>query len=115
MSFLPRLFGFRTKIECGESQITKDNSYSCGGTALNASIDGTIIKKNVRIQGRAGLQCLIDDKAKDTIDPASPFPNGPVQIIAGSGPFKGKLVSTSQSIANFPIIDTPATVPGDVS
>src|SRR5256712_6754660 len=29
---------FEQSIECGESQVTKDNSFSCGGTAMNASI-----------------------------------------------------------------------------
>ncbi len=108
---------FEQSIECGESQVTKDNSFSCGGTAMNASIATGMTKKDVRNQGRAGLQCLIDEKAPDTIDPATNFPTTPIQIIAGSGPFKGNLISTSRSIANFPIIDTSLAItfpPGDV-
>jgi len=89
-----------------------------GGTATNAYVDTGMTRGNLGSQAGAGLQCLIHDPSNDTIDPASPYPNGPTQIIAGSGPFKGKLVSTSQSIANFPIINSGPTVPlppsGDV-
>jgi hypothetical protein len=46
--------------------------------------------------------------SNDTIDPATNFPTTPIEIIAGSVP--GQHVSTSQSIANFPIINSGPTV-----
>ena len=101
-------------LRCGESQLqATTSSYSCGGTQTNAYVDTAITRR----EGRAGLECLTNDPSKDTIDPASNYPTGPIQIIAGSGPLPGKLVSTSQSIANFPIIDSSTAItvpPGDV-
>ncbi|HEV2731023.1 MAG TPA: pilus assembly protein TadG-related protein [Terriglobales bacterium] len=102
---------FEQSIECGRSQLKATASpYSCGGTATNAYVDMTMTRGNVRNQGHNGLQCLRHYPSNDTIDPASSFPNGPIQIIAGSGPFSGGLVSTSQSIATFPIIDSGPAV-----
>src|SRR5437870_5953980 len=111
---------FEQSIECGESRLKATTSpYSCGGTATNAYVDTAMTRGNVRSQGHAGLQCLRDYPSNDTIDPATNFPTTPIQIIAGSGPTPGKLVSTSQSIANFPIIKSGPSVqitvpPGDV-
>jgi len=109
---------FEQSIECGESQLRATTSpYSCGGTATNAYVDYGMTRGELNSEGHAGLQCLIHEPSNDTIDPATNFPNGPIQIIAGSGPTPGKLVSTSQSIANFPIIDNSTAItipPGDV-
>jgi hypothetical protein len=109
---------FEQSIECGESQLqATTSSYSWGATQTNAYVDTAITRRQVRNEGRAGLECLTNDPSKDTIDPASHYPTGPIQIIAGSGPLPGKLVSTSQSIANFPIIDSSTAItvpPGDV-
>src|SRR5213593_4311515 len=111
---------FEQSVECGESHLKATTSpYSCGGTATNAYVDTAMTRGNVRSQGHAGLQCLRDYPSNDTIDPATNFPTTPIQIIAGSGPTPGKLVSTSQSIANFPIIKSGPSVqitvpPGDV-
>jgi Putative Flp pilus-assembly TadE/G-like len=109
---------FEQSIECGESQLKATASpYSCGGTVTNAYVNTAMTRGNVRSQGRAGIQCLIHEPSNDTIDPATNFPSTPIQIIAGSGPFSGHLVSSSQSIANFPIIDNSTAItipPGDV-
>jgi Putative Flp pilus-assembly TadE/G-like len=109
---------FEQSIECGESQLKATASpYSCVGTVTNAYVNTAMTRGNVRSQGRAGIQCLIHEPSNDTIDPATNFSSGPIQIIAGSGPTPGKLVSTSQSIANFPIIDNSNAItipPGDV-
>jgi hypothetical protein len=96
---------FEHSIECGKSEITNQTStYSCGGAANNALVNTTSSTSAVRRQGEDGVQCLIHYPSHDTIALAN-FPEGPMQITAGSGPFQAKLVSTSQSIANFPIID----------
>ncbi len=109
---------FEQSIECGESQLKATASpYSCGGTVTNAYVDYGMTRGNLNSQGHAGLQCLIHKPSNDTIDPATNFPTTPIQVIAGSGPTPGKLVSTSQSIANFPIIDNSNAItipPGDV-
>jgi Putative Flp pilus-assembly TadE/G-like len=111
---------FEQSIECGESQLKATTSpYSCGGTATNAYVDTAMTRGNLLNQGHPGLQCLRHYPSNDTIDPATNFPTTPIEIIAGSGPTPGKLVSTSQSIANFPIINSGPTVqitvpPGDV-
>jgi Flp pilus assembly protein TadG len=101
---------FEQCIECGESKITNQtSSYSCGGAANNALLDTISSTKSFRDQGRNGVQCLINSPSNDTILPAN-FPSGPMQITAGSGPLSGKLVSSSRSIANFPIIDSSAPI-----
>ena len=103
---------FEQSIECGESQLKATTSpYSCGGTATNAYVNTAMTRGQVRNQGHDGLQCLRHYPSNDTIDPATNFPTTPIQIIAGSGPVPGQRVSTSQSIANFPIIDSSAAMP----
>jgi len=110
---------FEQSIECGLSQLQATASpYSCGGTLPNAYVDTVITRRQVRNEGRAGLHCLISEPSNDAIDTANDnYPTGPIPIIAHSGPLNGKTVSTSQSIANFPIIDSSAAItipPGDV-
>ncbi|HZD08540.1 MAG TPA: hypothetical protein VE176_09845, partial [Candidatus Limnocylindrales bacterium] len=103
--------------ECGMSQLKPASSPSaCGGTIENVYVDTAMTRGQLNSQGGNGLECLINNPSNDTIDPASTFPNGPIQIIAGSGPLNGQTVSTSQSIANFPIIDNskPMTPAGTV-
>jgi hypothetical protein len=59
-----------------------------------------------------GLKCLIGHPGNDSIvvdDLQAGI--GPAKITARSGPLSGQLVSTSKSIATFPIIDTPITAP----
>lgn len=103
---------FEQSIECGKSQITNQtSSYSCGGAANNAVLDTTTSTKVIRREGETGVQCLIHYPSHDTIALAN-FPTGPMQITgAASGHFPGKLVSTSRSIANFPIIDADSSTP----
>src|SRR5438309_3151661 len=111
---------FEQSIECGESQLKATTSpYSCGGTATNAYVNTAMTRGQVRNQGQDGLQCLRHYPSNDTIDPATNFPTTPIQIIAGRGQVPGQRVSTSQSIANFPIIKSGPSVqitvpPGDV-
>ena len=90
---------FEQSVECCDF-----NTYSCGGTAWNASIDLTIAGNNSRQDTHQGLQCLANLSAPDTLD-ARNFPVDPMKITAGSGPQSGNLVSTSNSIVTLPIFD----------
>jgi hypothetical protein len=92
------------------------NAYRCGGTTPNATVDTIATSRNVRREADNGLQCLINasgsgpGQGQDVLD-ASNFPNGPMQITASSGPQSGNLVTTSRSIATFPVFDNTAAVP----
>jgi len=97
-------------IECCDF---RPPSYSCGGTIL---VDTATSSKNVRRDADNGVECLINasgsgpGQGQDSLDPANFLAgSGPLQITANSGPLNGRLVFTSNSIATFPIIDTPIT------
>jgi Flp pilus assembly protein TadG len=100
---------FEHSIECCDF-----NTYSCGAAAVNILTDTTIRHGQLRNETNNGVQCLIGP-APDTLDPASlpGFTAGtePPRITAGSGPHSGVLVTTSNSIVNFPIIDTRNPLP----
>jgi hypothetical protein len=55
---------------------------------------------------------LIGKPNEDRFDDRSPLQagTGPPTITAGSGPSSGQLVTTSKSIATFPIIDTDTPI-----
>jgi Flp pilus assembly protein TadG len=97
-------------IECCDF---RPSSYSCGGTI---PVDISTSSKDVRRDADNGVQCLINasgsgpGQGQDSLDPANFLASsGPMQITANSGPLNGRLVFTSNSIATFPIIDTPIT------
>jgi Putative Flp pilus-assembly TadE/G-like len=94
---------FEHSIECCDV-----NSYQCGGTVPNGAADITITTKQVDKETHDGIACLINKPSQDTIFSAN-FPTGPMEITARSGPLSGQLVSTSQSNASFPIINTPVS------
>jgi len=110
-NFLPACAGatdYERSIEgCDE------NSYqylNCGGTgAPNAQWDTTVnpLYNNVN---NAGVECLIGNGNEDTLA-YPPYPTGPFQITAGSGPVTGQLVGTSRSIVTIPIIDSRNPIP----
>jgi hypothetical protein len=95
---------FEQSIECCDF-----NAYSCGAAAPKVNIDTTIRHNQLRNETNNGVQCLISG-APDTLDvtslPGFAAGTDPVRITAGSGPHSGTVVTTSNSIANFPIIDT---------
>jgi len=101
---------FEQSIECCDF-----NAYHCGGTVPNGAADTTIITKQVDNETHDGVACLINKPSQDQLDPGSNFPTGPQQFKAGSGPLSGRLVSTSRSIASFPIINTPVPATGQVT
>jgi hypothetical protein len=97
---------FEHAIECGMSHLSTTSSSACGGTVENVSVDTLMTRGQLKTQGGDGLECLINHPSNDSIDLANDnYPSGPIPIIARSGPLNGKTVSSSQSIANFPIID----------
>jgi Flp pilus assembly protein TadG len=102
---------FEQSVECCDF-----NSYSCGGTTWNASIDLTILGNTFRQDTHQGLQCLTNMPSQDLLD-TSNFPTGPMTISARSGPQSGKLVSTSSSIVTLPIFNekTVDTLNGNVT
>jgi hypothetical protein len=82
------------------------SSSACGGTLENVYVDTAMTRGRLNSQRGNGLECLINHPSNDSIDTANDnYPTGPIPIIAHSGPLNGKTVSTSHSIANFPIID----------
>src|SRR5262249_24705494 len=95
-------------IECCDLR-----TYSCGGTTtLDTTADTIITKGAVQNAVDNGFQCLIQHPGQATIDATDlQAGTGPARITAGSGPQSGQLVTTSKSIATFPIIDTPITPP----
>jgi Flp pilus assembly protein TadG len=101
---------FEQSIECCDF-----NAFSCGAAAPKVNVDVTIRHSQLRNQTTNGVQCLIGG-APDTLDAASlpGFVAGtdPVRITAGSGPHSGTFVTTSNSIANLPIIDTTTPIIG---
>jgi hypothetical protein len=101
---------FEQSIECCDF-----NAYSCGAAAVKIFTDTNIRHGQLRTETNNGVQCLTGNGAPDTLDPTSlpGFSAGtdPVRITAGSGPHSGNLVTTSNSIANLPIIDTSAPLP----
>jgi len=101
---------FERSIECCDF-----NAYHCGGTVPNGAADTVITTKQVDNETKAGVSCLINEPSQDQLDPSSNFPTGPQQFKAGSGPLSGQLVSTSPSIASFPIINTPVPATGQVT
>ena len=101
---------FEQSIECCDF-----NDYRCGGTVPNGAADTVITTKQVDNETKDSAACLINKPSQDQLDPGSNFPTGPQQFKAGSGPLSGQLVSTSRSIASFPIINTPVPATGQVT
>ena len=98
---------FEQSIECCDF-----NTYSCGGTTPNAAVDLAIHRSQLRNETNNGVQCLINKPSEDTLDPTNLIAGtGPARITSNSGVQSGKLVTTSKSIANLPIIDTTAPIP----
>jgi len=93
---------FEQSIECCDLA-----PVSCGGTANNANIDINIHRNQVRNQTQNGISCMINKPSNDQVDVTDLLAGiGPARITANSGPQGGNLVTTSRSIAYFPIIDT---------
>lgn len=79
------------------------------------NIDALLLDPPLSNGTNNGLQCLTNDPNPDTIDPASLLEltagTGPARITAASGPQNGNLVTTSRSVATFPIIENLSAAP----
>lgn len=103
-------------IECADA-----NSYaflSCGGGSTQAQWDSSVNPGGSPGATATGAECLIHatgaglGQGQDTLANPAPWPNGPFQITAQSGPQSGNLVTTSNSIVTIPIVDNTTIVNG---
>ncbi|MBV8051154.1 MAG: hypothetical protein JOZ80_08195 [Acidobacteriaceae bacterium] len=107
---------FERSIECSDA-----NAYaylSCGGGAANAQWDSTVIPAGAAHETRDGVFCLTHETSEggpgsnsgqDILTDPSPWPAGPKEITAESGPQSGNKVSTSSSIVSIPLINPTVT------
>ena len=97
---------YETSIDCCDSASPPATQYLCG-TAVPVPIDTALVNPALSTQTDQGLQCVTNHPAEDTLDPTDlSAGTGPAKITAGSGPHLGNLVTTSRSIATFPIIES---------
>jgi Flp pilus assembly protein TadG len=101
---------YENGIECCDS-----TAYACGGTTPLANVAVTLLDPQLSNETREGVRCLTNHPTEDTLDPTSlgdlSAGTGPARITAGSGPQSGNLVTTSRSIANLPVIESPTANP----
>lgn len=103
---------YESSIECYDSATPPATQYQCGSPALTPLVDPGLIDPALSNGTNNGLQCLTNQPSEDTLDPTDlAAGTGPAKITAGSGPQAGNLVTTSRSIATFPIIDPPGPGP----
>jgi Putative Flp pilus-assembly TadE/G-like len=113
----PPATDYETSIECCDSANPPATQYECGPLVPNppVNVDALLIDPPLSNGTNNGLQCLTNDPAADTIDPASLLEltagSGPARITAASGPQNGNLVTTTRSIATFPIIENFSAAP----
>ena len=107
----PPASAYESGIECCDSA----NTYTCGTVnplPPNPVVDPGLANPQLSTQTNQGLQCLTNHPAVDTLDPTDlSAGTGPARITAGSGPQSGNLVTTSRSIATFPIIEDLSATP----
>jgi hypothetical protein len=113
----PPATDYETSIECCDSATPPATQYVCGTPvpAPPVNIDALLIDPPLSNGTNNGLQCMTNDLAADSVDPASLLEltagTGPARITAGSGPQVGNLVTTSRSIATLPIIENLSAAP----
>jgi hypothetical protein len=113
----PPATDYETSIECCDSANPPATQYACGtvAPAPPVNIDALLLDPPLSNGTNNGLQCLTNDPNPDTIDPASLLEltagTGPARITAASGPQNGNLVTTSRSVATFPIIENLSAAP----
>jgi len=106
---------YEESIECADP--TPYAYYQCGSnnTGTTISWSNAVNPSGGGGETATGAQCLIHatgpggGQGQDLLTNPAPWPSGPMQITAQSGPLSGQVVSTSSSIVTIPIID-PATV-----
>lgn len=110
----PPASDYETSIDCCDSASPPATQYVCGTPvpvpAVN--VDNLLVDPQLSNGTNNGLQCLSNHPAEDTLDPTDlTAGTGPAKITAGSGPQLGNLVTTSRSIATFPIIESLSATP----
>jgi hypothetical protein len=107
----PPVSDYENSIECCDSATT----YTCGTVnpiPPNPIVDPGLADPQLSNQTNKGLQCLTNHPAEDTLDPTDlSAGTGPARMTAGSGPQSGNLVTTSRSVATFPIVENPNATP----
>lgn len=107
----PPATDYETTIECCDSANPPATQFQCGPPLPTppVNVDALLVDPALSTGTNNGLQCLTNDPNPDTIDPASLLEltagTGPARITAASGPQNGNLVTTSRSIATFPIVE----------
>jgi len=104
---------YEESIECADP--TPYAYYQCGSNnAANAISWSTTVNPNGNggtNESGTAAECLIhatgpgSGLGQDVLTNPAPWPSGPMQITAQSGPLSGQVVSTSSSIVTIPIID----------
>jgi hypothetical protein len=96
---------FEQSIECADV----NTQYSCGPNTANW--DSSILNTGLFSSSALGAECLTHASTFGSLQGQDVltyplYPTGPPQILAYSGPQSGSNVTTSNSIATLPIIDT---------
>jgi Flp pilus assembly protein TadG len=111
----PPASDYESSIDCCDSATPPATQYTCGTvgpTPPNPLVDTTLVDPPLSVQTNQGLQCVTNHPSEDTLDPTDlSAGTGPAKITAGSGPQSGNLVTTSRSIATFPIIEDLSATP----
>jgi Flp pilus assembly protein TadG len=102
---------YETSIDCCDSATSPATQYECGNPVATWW-DALLVDPALSTQTNQGLHCVTNHPSEDTLDPTDlSAGTGPAKITAGSGPKLGNLVTTSRSIATFPIIESPSANP----
>jgi Flp pilus assembly protein TadG len=111
----PPASDYESAIDCCDSATPPVNPYTCGALSPippNPAVDTLLVGTPLSTQTNNGLQCITNHPSEDTLDPTNlSAGTGPAKITAGSGPQLGNLVTTSRSIATFPIIESLSATP----
>jgi len=106
---------YESSIDCCDSATPPATQYTCGSAVPNTPVNATLMDPQLSLQTNQGLHCITNHPAEDTLDATSlpGFTTGTeaLRILAGSGPQSGNVVTTSRSIATFPIVENPDVSP----
>lgn len=101
---------YEQSIECADA--TTYAYLNCGGGTSKMTWDNSWVPGGAAGLSATGSECLIhatggagSGQGQDTLTNPAPWPSGPMQITAQSGPLSGNIVSTSNSIVTIPLVD----------
>lgn len=108
----PPVSDYETSLDCCDSANPPATQYVCGGAVPTTLVNAALVDPMLSTETNNGLQCVTNHPAEDTLDPTDLSAGaGAAKITAGSGPQSGNLVTTSRSIATFPIVESPDVNP----